>query len=647
MNSARGGLFGLCLALALATALYWPGLSGGYLFDDFPNITDNPDVHVSTLDWRGWRQAALASPSAELRRPLAMLSFAANYYFTGLDPMPMKLTNLGIHLLNGVLLFGMLLALLGLSNERRPRPHPASRLRWLALGLACAWLVAPINLSSVLYVVQRMESLAQTFVLAGLWLYLAGRRRMLAGDSWRGVSIAAAGLMGGSILGILCKESAVLLPLYAFLIELAILHFAARDGGIGRRLLWSMFGVLLFAPAIIGLAWLLPRTLSLAAYATRSFTLEQRLLTELRVLVDYAKWTLFPHPASLSFYHDDIPVSLGWLSPPATLGCALLLAGGIAAAIALRRKLPLLALGIGWYFAAHLLTATIIPLELVFEHRNYFASIGLLLAAGGLLEAIPEEYGLLQRALPLLCLAVFCAVTGLRAQEWSNPIQFAYAEVAIHPTSPRANYELGRTLTIASGYRSDSKLIDPALQAFESTAALPGAGAPPLAALIVVSSHAHREVRPEWWIELTKRLGERAPSSEDIGALTSLADCQRNGACAADAPRLLAAFLAALNHPEADPKLLATYGAFAANQLGDYTLAADMLREAVKRAPHGFGYRMELANVLVLRGERDAALQVLNEISGEDLAASEMAQLEGLKQRLERGNIPDMAPTPH
>ena len=646
MNSARGGMLGLCIVLVLTAALYWPGLAGGYLFDDFPNITDNPDVHVSTLDWRDWRQAALASPSPELRRPLAMLSFAANYYFTGLAPLPMKLTNLGIHLLNGALLFGVLLALLRLCNERRPQPIAESRMRWMALGLSCAWLVAPINLSSVLYVVQRMESLAQTFVLAGLWLYLVGRRRMLAGGSRRGIAIAASGLAGGAILGVFCKESAVLLPLYAFLIELAVLNFATRDAA-GRRMLWSMFGLLLFVPGIIGLAWLLPRALSAAAYATRPFTLDQRLLTEARVLVDYAKWTLFPHPASLSFYHDDIPLSLGWLSPPATLVCTLLLAGSVATSIALRRKLPLLALGVGWYFAAHLLTANIIPLELVFEHRNYFASIGLLLAAGVLLEAIPEQYRLLQRVLPLLWLAALSAVTSLRAQEWSNPIQFAYAEAAIHPTSPRANYELGRTLTIASGYRPDSRLIDPALQAFEATAALPAAGAPPLAALIVVASHAHREVRPEWWAELSKRLSERPPSSEDIGALSSLADCQRKGSCAPDAPRLLAAFLAALDHPQADPKLLATYGAFAANQLGDYTLAADMLREAIRQSPRGFGYRMELANILVLRGERDAALELLNGIAAGSLSPSEIAQLEGLRQKLESGNTPGATPASH
>lgn len=622
---------GLLGSLALAAVLYWPGLSGGYLFDDFPNITDNTDVHVSSLNWRDWQQAALASPSRDLRRPLAMLSFAANYYFTGLAPMPMKLTNLLVHLVNGTLLYCLLLTLLGLWNERRPQPLSESSVRWIALGLSSAWLLAPINLSSVLYVVQRMESLAQTFVLTGLLLYLAGRRRMLHGTSHFGALIAAFGLASGTVLGVLCKESAILLPLYAFLVELTILHFEGQESASRHKLLWT-FGLLLFIPAAIGMAWLLPRVLDPAAYATRSFTLHQRLLTETRVLIDYVQWTLWPHPGSLSFYHDDIPISTGWLSPPATLMCTALLLSGLAAAFMLRHKLPLMALGIGWYFTAHLLTATIIPLELVFEHRNYFASIGLLLVIAALLVEIPRKYGLLQRAVPLLMVAAFAAATALRAREWSNPVALAYAEAAAHPTSPRANYELGRVLTVTSGYRADSRLIEPALRAFEATASLPGAGAPPLAALIVVASHAHREVRTEWWHELIKRLGERAPSSEDIGALTSLADCQHSGSCAPDAQSLLAAFLAALKHPQADPRLLAIYGAFAANQLGDYALAVDMLRQAIKKSSHSFGYRMELANVLVLQGKRGEALDLLQDMARENPPPSETTQIDRLEQ---------------
>jgi len=640
MTRSANLLLGLLAVLVLTTAVYWPGLSGGYLFDDFPNITDNTDVHVSSLDWRDWLQAALASPSAELRRPLAMLSFAANYYFTGLDPLPMKLTNLAIHLLNGILLYGILLMLLGLWNERRQEPLTESRIRWLSLGLCGAWLLAPINLSSVLYVVQRMESLAQVFVLAGLWIYLAGRKRMFGGGSRYGAVLAASGLIFGVVLGVLCKESAVLLPAYAFLIELTILHFAARDRA-GKRKLWSIFGLLLFIPAAIGLAWLMPRTLPPWAYAARPFTLAERLLTEARILVDYATWTLFPHPASLSFYHDDIAVSQGWLSPPSTLGCAVLLTAGLAAAIILRRRLPLLSLGIGWYFAAHLLTATIIPLELVFEHRNYFASIGLLLAAGALLAEIPDQYKLVRMAVPILILAAFSSATLLRAKEWSNPIQLAYTEAALHPTSPRANYELGRVLTVTSGYRADSKLIEPALQAFEMAARLPSAGAPPLAAMIVVASHTHREVKKEWWLDLTKRLAARPPSAEDITALTSLANCQHSGSCAPETGLLLSAFLAALNHPPANARLLATYGAFAANQLGDYTLAAEMLRKAIAESPHNFGYRIELINILFVGGNRSGASDLLDELAAEDLSPAESAQVRQLRQTIKPDNSPE------
>lgn len=612
----------LLLAMALATAAYRPGLAGDYLFDDFPNVVDNPDIRLSApLSWHQLVVAAQASPSAELRRPLAMLSFAANYYFSGLDPWPMKAVNLGIHLLNGFLLWRVVLALLVLWRRERAPHTPQTTLEYTALGIACAWLLAPVNLSSVLYVVQRMESLAQVFVLGGLWLYLEGRRRILDGAGTGAVLACACGLAGGSALGALCKESAVLLPLYAFLVEALLLRFAApRDGA--RRALWVMFGVLLFVPAIAGLAWLLPRTLPAAAYAERPFTLGQRLLTECRVLADYLQWILLPHPSTLSFYHDDIPLSRGWIDPPATLGCAALLAAAIAAALALRRRLPLFALGVAWYFAAHLLTATIIPLELAFEHRNYFASIGALLAAASLVLAIPPRLASLRAALPLLWIAVFAAVTWLRASEWRDPIQFAYTEAAIHPLSPRANYELGRTLVVASAYRPGSKLIEPAVAALERAGGIPGSGAAPWSALIVVAGHMKRQVQPRWWAEVNERLAAQPPSNESISALESLTACQHDHDCPEDTPALLAAFLAALRHPPSG-RLLAAYGVFAANQMHDYVLAASALADAAALLPETGAVRVNLVKVLLLQGDRQRAQQALDALDGTALNADE------------------------
>lgn len=98
-------LIGMLLLTAL---LYLPGTNGSFMFDDYPNIVDNTALHVTTLDPEAWLRASWASPASDLQRPLASLSFALNHYFTGMAPLPMKLTNVAIHLLNGLLLFALL-----------------------------------------------------------------------------------------------------------------------------------------------------------------------------------------------------------------------------------------------------------------------------------------------------------------------------------------------------------------------------------------------------------------------------------------------------------------------------------------------------------------------------------------------------------
>ncbi len=625
----------LVFGLVLTVCVYWPGLRGGYFFDDYPNIVDNSDVHVTTSDVSDWRAAAMASPSAELRRPLAMLSFAGNYYFTGLDPFPMKLTNLFIHLLNGGLLWKVLVNLFGMWRIARPAALTEGTARITAAGIAFAWLLLPINLSSVLYVVQRMEILAQTFVLAGIWLYLAGRKLILAGRGSAGLATCAAGIVLGSGVGSLCKESAVLLPVYAFLIEFLLLRFDAPNQ-VMRRGLWLLFGALLLAPAVFGLGRVVPWVTSATAYAGRPFTLDERLLTEARVLVDYVIWTFTPDAGVQSFYHDDLPPSHGWLDPASTLICALLLAAALAAAVVARRKLPLVSLGICWYFAAHLLTATIIPLELVFEHRNYCATIGPLMVVAAMLHALARRSAFLGLALPVLLVAALAFTTFQRANEWSDPLRLAYSEALKHPLSPRANYELGRALTVASGYRQNSRLIAPAIEAFDRASRLPNGGPAPVAAMIVVAGHMHQAVQPDWWPRLDQAMAAHPPSAEAVSALESLVGCQHHGDCPQDIESLLGAFMSALTHPPSG-RLLAAYGAFAANELGDYALAQQLFSDALLRMPLAEGVRLDLVQVLLLEGKRDQARDVLAGLRGQALSSASASRAKELEAVL----VPD------
>src|SRR6185312_8714105 len=238
--------------------------------------------------------------------------------------------------------------------------------------------------------------------------------------------------------------------------------------------IWTLFTVTLFVPAVLGCLWLLRGALRAGALAGRDFTLAQRLLTEPRVLVDYLHWTLLPNPMVLSLYHDEIVISTGLLSPWTTLGAMLLLAALIVVAIWLRNRRPLVSLGIGWFFAAQLLTATIIPLELVYEQRMYFASVGVLLVAAALLLGLRWKIALplLRGFIVAVALLWFAVATNLRAREWSNPLRLAIVEANRHPESPRAVYEAGRLLLIASGY-APGKTLDSSWKYLRQASAIP------------------------------------------------------------------------------------------------------------------------------------------------------------------------------
>lgn len=177
----------LLIGFIAIIAVYWAGLHGAYLFDDYPNIIDNHEVQPKDASIPSLVSAALSSPSSELKRPLSSLSFAVNYLATGLDPFWMKATNLVLHLLNGWLVY--LLAGVLISAVRRWRfdgsnlrpleqdatPETEVQTRWMAACLALGWMLLPINVTVVLYVVQRMESMANLFVLAGLIGYTRTR----------------------------------------------------------------------------------------------------------------------------------------------------------------------------------------------------------------------------------------------------------------------------------------------------------------------------------------------------------------------------------------------------------------------------------------------------------------------------------------
>ncbi|GAA0887990.1 hypothetical protein [Rhodanobacter soli] len=630
----------LIIACAVTLAIYWPGLSGGFLFDDYPNIVDNKAVQPVDASLPSLFAAALSSPSSEFKRPLASLSFAANYLVTGLDPYWMKLTNLIIHLLNGLLTF--LLANTLLRSIPINQKNSGSIVAALIAG---GWMLLPINVTGVLYVVQRMESLANLFVLLGLLGYVIGRRRMLGltstapttssiarrewlrrlshfSPSTRGFILCLISISVPTAIGILAKETAVMLPLYALLIEWALFHFRKpqelsappEEGGTKTRRrdfrIVGMFLLVLVVPMVLGLARLLPGILKAETWATRDFTLSTRLLSEARIVVDYIVWTLLPTPGALSFYHDDFRISTGLLAPWTTLASIAVLAALIALAWWLRPRRPLAALGVALFLGCQLPTGTILPLELIYEHRNYFASFGLLLAIVPLL-AVPRgrPFALPHHALLVGLMLCWTALTAFTAYAWSNPLRLAEDLAIRAPQSPRAQYELGRTYIIYSHYDPLSPFTKLAYAPLEKSAALPYSSILPEQALIFMNSRMHLPLKDDWWDSMIAKLKAHKPGVQDESSLGALTQCVREQHCDLPADRMIESFGAALSHPSPSARLLATYGDYAWNVLDDHELGERMTKEAVKISPNEPAYQITLIRMLAVQG-RDAEAEL-------------------------------------
>jgi hypothetical protein len=655
------GLF--LLSLILVVAIYWAGLQGSWLFDDYPNIVDNHAIQLHDASFSSLVGAALSSPASEFKRPLASLSFAANYLASGLDPYWMKLTNLVFHLLNGLLVF-----LLTRELTRSAYPSTEVRSGVIAALVAASWMLLPINLTAVLYVVQRMESMANLFVLLGLLGYVAGRHGMLASTcpasserlGWtrlsagsRGFILCLVSITVPTVLGILAKETAVMLPLYAFLIEWCLFEFAySRDAvpvpasgtpAIERRdrRIIAMFVLVLAIPMVAGLAWLLPGVIKPEAWAARDFSLTTRLLSETRIIVDYIVWTLFPTPDALSFYHDDFPISTGLLAPWTTLASIAVLGALLGLMIWLRRRMPLAALGIALFFGCQLLTGTILPLELIYEHRNYFASFGLMLAVVPLL-AVPRRkpFALLRHLALGGLLVCWTSLTAFTAYAWGNPLRLAEDLASRAPRSPRAQYELGRTYIINSHYDLQSPFTRLAYAPLEMAASLPDSSILPQQALIFMNSRMKLPIKDAWWDSMIAKLRARPPGVQDESSLNALTQCARERRCDLPPDRMTQAFTAALSHPDRSARILATYGDYAWNVLGKQQLGERMTEEAVKSSPNEPAYQITLIRMLATQGHKEAARAALQKLEELNVGGRLNETLDELRTLLDRPSGP-------
>lgn len=427
----------------LGFLIYSNTLEVPFYLDDFSSIVQNRHIRLTNLSLKDAANVGLASRGYS-NRPVANVSFALNYYFHQDNVAGYHLVNIFIHITTGLLIYLLTKNTLCISMKQSGQFPNSSTPQFftpstLAFFSALVWFVHPIQTQSVTYIVQRMNSLAAMFYVLSLWLYVRGRlaKQDQRGWPWFGASILAGTLAMGS------KEIAATLPFFVLLYEWYFFQdlskaWLKRHGAFISGIL-IVFGLLVFL-------YLEPNPLRaiLSDYEHLNFTLTERVLTQFRVVVYYVSLLAFPLPSRLNLNHD-FPLSYSIVDPITTLVSMGAIAGLICLAFCTARRQRFISFCIFWFFGNLVIESSIIPLDLIFEHRVYLPSMlffPAIVVAGCRYIRRPSAIVGILSALVVL----FSLWTYKRNDIWKNPVAFWKDSVDKAENSGRSLINLGLAL---------------------------------------------------------------------------------------------------------------------------------------------------------------------------------------------------------
>jgi len=453
----------LFLIVLVAVFAYSNTFDVPFHFDDTRNIVANSLIR----DFSNFLNPAQARGHPYYddfkMRYVGFLTFAGNYRLHGLKVSGFHAVNLLIHVLNGLLVYFLVVATLRtpkmrptLSGDDPALPRETGTFS-IPLFAALLFVAHPVQTQAVTYIVQRFASLAALFYLAALLAY--ARCRLLPAQASR---VSRGGLY---FLGLLCtilamktKEPAFTLPLSITLYEL--LFFPASSGSRWKRLrllLPFLLTLGIIPLSAVDFSGAYPSWLDQLEHKSRILTTLSRkdyFLTQLTVIPVYLRLIFLPVGQNLDYDH---PVYRFFLDPRVVLSSLLILCVLLTGVYALRAsrfgdpRWRLTAFGIFWFFLALLPESSIIPIvDVLYEHRLYLPSVGafLSIASGfSLLEGrLRRKHPRAQKGMVLVGAAVVFAIsaaTYARNEVWRDEATLWEDVVSKSPNKDRPHNTLG------------------------------------------------------------------------------------------------------------------------------------------------------------------------------------------------------------
>ncbi|WP_145264540.1 tetratricopeptide repeat protein [Calycomorphotria hydatis] len=435
----------LAAIVVLPLIAYSNSLNNPLFFDDVPSIETNESIRQL---WPLSRLLEVEQGDPFAGRPLVSLSFAINYYFTQLSLPPMHLTNLALHIVNGLLVFL-------LCRETFRMPAISEQIREQAVPLAgiiaTLWTVHPLQTEVIDYLTQRTE------IFLGLFYLLTFLSARLA---WEKPKIWGPVAMIACWVGVLCKESIVTAPFLVVLYDIVLSQLPFKELLRKRGVLWAgLFSSWIMIAIVMAYD---PRG------ATAGFglgiTAWQYLQTQCWCIGRYL--TLVIWPDQLLIDYGKVPM----VTPESTSFGLLLILALLLTALGTVWKWPTVSLAIFSCFVILSPTSSFVPIvtEVGAERRMYLPLLPLVMllvvlasvAFNKLVRLSPPQKTWTAAILTGAIVLLLMFLTWERNKDYHDTASLWRGAMKLHPDNGRAVYNLIIRLNAKDQYQKSVEYAD-------------------------------------------------------------------------------------------------------------------------------------------------------------------------------------------
>jgi Flp pilus assembly protein TadD len=606
--------FHVLLIAVVGLLAYSNTFHASFHFDDYDNIVENPIIKELSYFTDPDKARNFSGYDIFKSRYIGSLSFALNYRLHGEDVTGYHAVNVAVHLLNSLLLYAFVLL-----TFRSPFLKEASSSAgavYIAFFSALFFVAHPLQTQAVTYIVQRFASMTTTFYLASFTAYALSRL------SVRGISrfVFYVLTIVMALLACKTKETAVTLPVAITIYEV----FFFRDL-LGRRVmrLVPVFLVILVIPFSFAN---MDKPLGVAIEEMSGFSKVQTsvsrwdyLVTQFRVVVTYLRLLVLPVNQNIDYNYPLYNSFLGYrvLLPFLLLAGIFSLGALFLRRSSLRPELRLVSFGVFWFFITLMPESSVLPIvDLIFEHRVYLPSVGLMMSFTTLLYAAFPGSGrrfLSATVLAVMIAVVLAALAYNRNTVWKDEVSL-WKDASMKSAKGRPVNNLGLAY-------KESGMIEEAILAYRDAIRHEPTYIPPYVNLAL-----------EYWdmgmkdetVEVLKQAASIKPSSEayyNLGVAYMKLERPEEA---------LGSFRKAIVLDRSSQSAYSALGA-AYLSLGQTTKAIKVLREGIGLMPGYPKMYYNLGRAYLEAGDRDAALRTHRTLEGLDkeVAAALLRVLNG------------------